>query len=83
MLATQITFPHTAPVERGSGRCNVLHGAADPSLNLATVRAQSMTDDDRYQAGFDDGFRNRGTRGSLSHYPTYSNGWSAGYKARF
>ena len=83
MLATQINFPHTTPEHRGTGRCPILHGSADPSKNLATLRAQSMSDDDRYQAGFDDGFKNRGTRGSLYHYEAYSNGWIAGRAARF
>lgn len=55
----------------------------DPAKNLATQRAQAMTDDERYQAGFDDGFNNRGTRGSLYHYEAYSDGWRAGREARF
>lgn len=83
MLATQVNFPHTAPIERGTGRCNVLHGSADPALNLATIRAQAMTADQLYQAGFDHGFNNKGTRGSLSGYAAYWEGYGAGRDARF
>lgn len=55
----------------------------DPAKNLATQRAQTMTDADRYQAGFDDGFKHRGVRGSLSDYPSYQEGRLAGAAARF
>ena len=81
MLATQINFPHTA--ERASGRCPILHASADPGLNLATLRAQAMTVEQRWQIGFDHGFDDKGARGSLSHYPEYWEGRKAGRAARF
>ncbi|PSB29922.1 hypothetical protein [Stenomitos frigidus] len=83
MLATQINFAQTAPDHRGTGRCNILHASADPALNLATLRAQAMTDDQRYQAGFDHAFNNQGARGSLSGYEAYWFGRAAGRAARF
>lgn len=79
MLATQVNFAQRA----AATRCPILHGSADPSLNLATVRAQTMTDDERWQAGFDHAFNNQGARGSLSSYPAYWQGRAAGRAARF
>ncbi|PSB30158.1 hypothetical protein [Stenomitos frigidus] len=61
----------------------ILYGSTDPALNLATVRAQAMTADELYQAGFDHGFNNRGMRGSLADFPKYVRGWGEGYRARF
>jgi hypothetical protein len=55
----------------------------DPTKNLALIRAAAMSDDDRYQVGFDHGFNNRGMRGSLANYPAYLEGWRSGYRARF
>ena len=61
----------------------VLYGSTDSSLNLAVIRAQAMTDDERYQAGFDAAFNGRGMRGSLADYPAYLQGRIAGRAARF
>ncbi|GEM_PF-5303127 len=60
----------------------ILYGANDPALNLATVRAAAMTEDQLYQVGFDAAFNGRGMRGSLADYPAYVRGWGEGYKAR-
>lgn len=61
----------------------ILHGSTSPYLNLATIRAQTMTEDQLYQAGFDAAFYGRGMRGSLADYPAYLQGRIAGRAARF
>jgi hypothetical protein len=54
----------------------------DPAKNLATLRAQAMTVDQRWQVGFDHAFYNKGARGSLSDYPEYWEGRAAGRAAK-
>lgn len=78
MLSTQINFAAsvTAPDL-------TLYASTDPALNLATSRAQAMTIEQRWQAGFDHGFSNQGARGSLSGYPEYWEGRAAGRAAQF
>ena len=53
-----------------------------PSKNLAIIKAEAMSDGERYQEGFRDGQRGRGNRKSLHTYSEYQRGYSDGRKRR-
>jgi hypothetical protein len=69
---------------RGSGRLDpLLYGAvADPTKNIALLKATTLSPKQIYDAGFRDGMRNRGMLGSLCDDPQYQNGFTAGYSSR-
>ena len=53
-----------------------------PSKNLAIIKAEAMSDEERYLEGFRDGQRRRGSRTSLHTYSEYQRGYSDGQKRR-
>lgn len=53
-----------------------------PDRNQAIIKAEGMTDEQRYQEGFRHGMKNRGLRGSLSDYPAYLRGFGDGRKRK-